>query len=236
MKHVIFGLGEVGKAINAIFPEAHSFDPKVQQSRPLPDGQFEILHVCFPYHNSIQFHEAMSMAIHKVRPRLIIIHSSVPIGTSQKYNAIHSPIRGVHPNLEKGIRTFVKYFGGEGEGAEEAAELFSEKGIKVRVIKDSRTTEAGKLWDTTQYGVMILLEKEIHKFCLENNLDFDLIYTDFNNTYNAGYTELDMPYVVRPFLKHMDGPIGGHCVVENAALLDTGISKFIIDANIQLKN
>jgi hypothetical protein len=43
-----------------------------------------------------------------------------------------------------------------------------------------------------------------------------------------------MAYVNRPALMHKVGPIGGHCVVENANLLDTPLAKLIIETNSQL--
>jgi UDP-N-acetyl-D-mannosaminuronate dehydrogenase len=130
---------------------------------------------------------------------------------------VHSPIRGVHPNLAKGIKTFVKYFGGK--DAKKAASIFSRLGIKTKVFKEAKTTEALKLWDTTQYGRLIMLEKEIHEWCKENKVDFKAVYTEANKDYNEGYTKLGRPEVVRPYLKHVEGPIGGHCVTPNAKLL-----------------
>jgi UDP-N-acetyl-D-mannosaminuronate dehydrogenase len=130
---------------------------------------------------------------------------------------VHSPIRGVHPHLAKGIKTFVKYFGGK--KAKEAAKVFERLGVKTKVFKDARTTEAIKLWDTSQYGRLIMLEKEIHQWCKENKIDFDAVYTQANKDYNTGYVALGRPEVVRPYLKHMPGPIGGHCVTPNSKLL-----------------
>ena len=241
MRHIIVGYGEVGKAIHAIFKDAEIIDTK--QNLFLNNGAYpgdiDVMHVCFPFtepdsepYKNKGFIREVESYQNTFRPGLTIIHSSVPIGTSDKLNAVHSPVRGVHPYLEKGLRTFTKYFGGF--KAIEAARIFEEQGIRVKVVGDSRTTEALKLWDTTQYGVMIALEKEIHKFCRENNVDFEIVYRDANVSYNEGYMKLGMSHVVRPQLMHKEGKIGGHCVIENAHLLDTPTAKRIIDENSTL--
>ena len=238
MKQIVVGLGEVGSALLNIlqcdgYDPNKSFltsDPHNQETYPFfwRDGQiyygdYDVLHVAFPYFD--KFEETVREYQNLFHPKLTIIHSSVPVGTSREVEAVHSPIRGVHPYLEKGIRTFVKYFGGE--KAEDAAKIFSDLGIKTKVTDYSETTEAAKLWDTTQYGISILLNKEIYKFCKAKSIDFDIVYTDFNKTYNEGYTKLGMPHVVRPYLKHMEGKIGGHCVVPNAKLLQSWVAKLL---------
>lgn len=228
MKQIIIGLGEVGQALHKIFPDAEAYD--WQQAPVKVDEPYGVMHICFPY--SEHFHKEVEQYQAYYQPDITVIHSSVPIGTSDELGAVHSPVRGVHPNLEQGIRTFVKYFGGA--RAEDAAIWFHRLGIECIITKSARTTEALKLWDTTQYGVMIMLEKEIFKFCEQQGLDFDLIYRHANRTYNDGYTKLGMSSVVRPQLVHKEGKIGGHCVIENAHLLDTPTAKRIIEENSTL--
>jgi hypothetical protein len=228
MKNLVIGYGEVGQAISRVLNTNDVIDKNSGIYLKNGPQEFDTMHICFPY-TAGEFEKEVTAYQNTFRPKITIIHSSVPLGTSDKLNAVHSPIRGVHPHLEKGIRTFVKYFGGF--KAHEAAAIFAEKGIETRVIRDARTTEASKLWDTTQYGIMILLEKEIYKFCRDNGLDFEVVYASFNETYNEGYRELGMGYVNRPALMHKDGKIGGHCVVENAALLDTDLARLIIEKN-----
>jgi len=195
--------------------------------------KFDVLHICFPYSkNFINFSKEY---IKKYQPNLIINHSSVPIGTTIKLNrnAVHSPIRGVHPNLDKGIKTFVKYFGGN--QAEIASKIFKKIGIKTHVVTKSQWTEAGKLWDTTQYGYFILLNKNIYQWCKKYKIPFDLIYSHFNQTYNEGYVKLGRKEVVRPYLKFIPGKIGGHCVISNCHILKSDIANDILKKNKKLK-
>lgn len=186
--------------------------------------KFDVIHCCLPYNP--RFEKALRGYIKKyLKPDgLLIIHSTVPLGTSEKFSAVHSPIRGVHPYLAEGIRTFVKYFGGP--RAMEAAYFFQGLG-GTRCTPSARNTEALKLWDTTYYGWNILFEKFVHQHCKDNGLDFEIVYSDANRTYNAGYAR-SKPNVQRPVMKHKPGPIGGHCVMPNAKLLDSLVSDFLL--------
>ncbi len=229
--NLVVGLGEVGSAIQEVL-NCTGHDP---QRGIEARGTYRILHICFPYNQSkYDFINEIKHYKDTFKSDLIIIHSTVPVGTSGKVDAVHSPIRGVHPHLAKGIRTFVKFFGGA--RAREAAAIFEQQNIKTEISALSEETEAAKLWDTTQYGAMILLNKEIHEFCNKHGLNFDTVYTKFNKTYNEGYVELGRQEVVRPYLKYVDGPIGGHCIVQNAELLKSKTAEAIVEQNQKLKS
>ena len=226
MKQLVIGLGEVGSAIQNIL-ECDGYD--VNGGLPSVE-HYDTLHICFPYSDG--FVGYVKAYIQEFGATQVIVHSSVPVGTCDKENWVHSPVRGVHPNLEQGIRTFVKYFGGD--RAHEAAEIFRAQGIICTAVNKASSTEALKLWDTTQYGLMIMIQKEIHRWCEEHKVPFDLVYTDANHTYSIGYEALNRPEVVRPYLKHIPGPIGGHCVIPNAHLLSSPLTDLLIDFNTKL--
>lgn len=210
MNSIIIGAGEVGKGLQQVIG-GDIMDKVVDTTK-----SYDIIHICFPY--SDKFKDFVKQYKKVFKAKYVVIHSTVPVGTSKSLKAIHSPIRGVHPYLDKGIRTFVKYFGGKDAG--KIAKIYSNC-FPVKVVKDSDTTEAIKLWDTTQYGAMILLNKEIHDWCIKHKVDFDIVYTDANETYNDGYEKLGREEVVRPYLKYMDGKIGGHCVANNVELFES---------------
>lgn len=217
-KHLIIGLGEVGMALVKVFKADGEDKFKDIEA---PEKQYNFLHIAFPY--SETFIEDVKAYQEKYNPKYTIIHSTVPIGISKKCNACHSPVRGVHPHLADSILTFKKFVGGE--DCFEIASEFKKYRINCLCVRDSRQTEALKLWETTQYGNFILLNKEIHEFCCKNDLDFHIIYTLANETYNEGYTKMFRPEVMRPYLKYMEGKIGGHCVRNNAYLLDSPTAK-----------
>ena len=230
-KHCIVGLGEVGSALKEIF-KADGEDPFKKEYAE--NKHYDYLHICIPYTD--YFIKQVQDYQKKYTPKYTIIHSTVPIGTSLECNAHHSPVRGVHPNLVDGILTFKKFMGGP--DCFEIAKEFGHYRITCMCTREARNTEALKLIDTTQYGNLIMMQKEIYNWCLKYKLDYNLIYTLGNETYNEGYTKLFRPDVVRPFLKHMEGKIGGHCVENNAILLNRftpiPMAKHILDENKKL--
>ena len=228
MNHIVIGMGEVGKALFEVLesnPDYSVGRHDINSSFVPFSGRPRAMHIAIPY--SDRFEEIVRGYVRAYDPSMVIVHSSAPLGTCDKNFWIHSPVRGVHPNIAKGLRTFVKYFGGI--RSEEAADMFSALGIKTVAVPHARDCEAAKLWDTTQYGLMIVLNKVIYQWCKENGVDHELAYKDFNRTYNQGYIELGRPEVVRPYLKHMAGPIGGHCVIPNLPLLgENEVTNFIL--------
>lgn len=221
MKNLIIGLGEIGTAMRSIL-ECDGYDLGHEL-----EGEYDIIHICFPY--SSHFYSYVKDYQKKFNAKYTVIHATVPVGTSRKLGAIHSPVRGVHPHLEQSIRTFVKYFGGE--NTEAVSSVFLEKGIKVAVCDKPETTELMKIVDTTGYGVNILIEKEIYRLCEEYGVSFKDVYTEANRTYNEGYENIGMPQFKKYILEHKEGKIGGHCIMPNAELLDTWMNSLLKEKN-----
>jgi len=231
MKHLVIGYkGEVGSAIYKILKEAYQVKG-IDQNNEFYSA-FDYLHICIPYSKDF-INIVLNYQKKYLFPEgLTIIHSTVPVGTSNLLNAVHSPIRGVHPDLIKGIKTFVKYFGGK--RANEAAKIFEDLGIKTFIIENASDCEVAKLWDTTQYGWMIILNKKIYQWCKETGVNFNFIYTEWNKSYNEGYTKLNKSEVVRPYLFYMPGKIGGHCIIPNCKIFNNEICEQILSENDKL--
>lgn len=227
----ILGYGEVGQAIAKFYKK-----PKIKDLKR-DDGLkgAEILHICITYSN--KFVQIVKKEIREIQPKLTIIHSTVAPGTTKKIGGmvVHSPIRGVHPNLFEGIKTFVKYIGADDKKAASLAKKhFQSLGIKTKVFFPSTTTELGKLLDTTYYGLCIAWHGEMKKICDKFGVDFENTVTDFNQTYNKGYAKLGMKHVVRPVLfPPKDGFIGGHCVTPNAEILKKFFKSRALDLLLQ---
>jgi UDP-N-acetyl-D-mannosaminuronate dehydrogenase len=212
----ILGFGEIGKAIAEFYE-----NPKIKDLNR-DDGLegVEVLHVCIPWSND--FVKTVKNQIKKIQPKLTIIHSTVVPGTTKKIggSVVHSPVRGVHPDLFKGIKTFVKYIGADNKAAAELAEVhLGSLGVKTKTFFPAATTELGKLLDTSYYGVCIAWHGEMAKLCNKFGVDFKKAVADFNQTYNSGYEKLGMKNVVRPVLYAPQNGIGGHCVIPNAKIL-----------------
>lgn len=216
VSQLVIGCGEVGTAVADLIGA-----DRCDIARPAPQERYDVIHVCFPFWSAFA-HEVAGYQ-EKFQPALTVIHSTVPLGTSRKCGAVHSPVRGKHPNLLKSLTTFVKYFGGS--RANEAAALFSQ--CECFCVPDQETTEALKLWDTTIYGVNIALEKTIYQWCQEHGVDFNTVYTHAGQSYNAGYLAMGMPWFQKYVLQHSDGEIGGHCVRPNVKYLGGWVHEVI---------
>lgn len=230
-KHLVVGMGEVGKAIYAVLdvPDIEVVGLDLDSTQ-LTD-QFDVLHICFTYSEAFFMSVTDYQKRFLVKDGLTIIHSTVPPGTSEKVNAVHSPVRGVHPNLEEGVRTFVKFFGGK--RADEGVAIFEKLGIKTKKTYNSRDTEVGKILSTTKYGIDIIAMRMFARICNRYGVDIDLALTEFTETYNEGYQELGKGHFTRPVLYADEGPIGGHCVKQNLRFLKgqqgKNIQRFILD-------
>jgi len=233
----ILGYGEIGKAIAKFYK-----NPKIKDLKR-DDGLegADILHICIPW--SKKFTAIVAKEIKKIKPQLTIIHSTVALGETKKLadkfhgRVVHSPVRGTHPHLYQGIKTFVKYIGADDKEAGQLAERhLNSLGIKTKLFYPSITTELGKLLDTTYYGICIAWHKEMKKICDKFGVDFDKAVTDFNKTYNEGYAKLGKNNVIRPVLYVDNNPIGGHCVVPNAKILKKYSKSEAIDLILKYKS
>lgn len=227
MKNVgILGFGEVGSSLAKVYKNT-KYNIKIKDVGKCDDFKnIYILNVCIPYNKS--FISIVIKEIKKYKPKLTIIHSTVPVGTTQKinnklkkeFNVVHSPIIGNHPNLDIGIKTFEKYIGIDRlESASLAVEHLESLKLKCYIIRDSRHTELAKLFCTTYYGICIAWHYEMNKIFKKHNLDFSFI-KNWTKNYNRGYKKLGCEIYNRPNLKPPeDKKIGGHCVIPNAELL-----------------
>lgn len=231
MQHVVIGAGEVGQAIAEVLRKGPNNAVHLRDILDTPEGPAgaDILHICFPY--GWDFVADVRAYAEHYQPSLVIVHSTVPIGTTAELGsgAVHSPVTGKHPNLAQSILTFNKFFGGP--RALEAAAIFDDCGVSTRCTRLAANTEAGKMWELAQYGINIVVEKAIHEYCEQQGLDFDIVYTEFAKNYNSGYSQLGDTQFVRPILKHVPGPIGGHCVVPGSLLLGHPLASLVAEAH-----
>lgn len=209
----MIGAGQVGSALFKVLESVH--ETTLRDTEP-DNAQADMIHICFPW--SEQFVELVQGYIKLHKAQYVVVHSTVPVGTCDPYGWVHSPIRGRHPNLYEGIMTFTKHVGGR--DAETVSGEFKLAGLTTLVHPYATETEAGKLWELTQFGLQVMTQKAIYKWCVERDIDPDVVYRQFAETYNDGYQLLDEDRFVRPVLDHMPGPIGGHCVTQCAGMLD----------------
>lgn len=221
--------GEVGAALLKLYKEAScrgviGIDLKHEERwKAKGKHRVDIMNVCIPYSRS--FINIVKSYVDKYAPSIIVIHSTVPVGTTLAVQRVtyvpsaHSPIRGTHPALYRGLTQFVKFIGPAcgTNNAWRVDEHFRKLGLRTYMAKDSTTTEAAKLQETSGYGVWLHWTYETYMQAKALGANYDDI-EQFVRTTND--------YVPRPVLyPPKDGKIGGHCVVPNAKLLQKQLKK-----------
>lgn len=232
MNSLIIGMGQVGTSLAKVLID---HEPKFLDKSDTrgefiqPGSLFDIIHICIPY--SENFIEEVGRYQEEYKPKFTIIHSTVPIGTSRKLNAIHSPIVGIHPHLAESIKTFTKFLAGE--QASEVANYFRRAGCKVYLFDKPETTEIAKLSQTTFYAMTIEYVKNLKRECDKLGLSFSEVYTIPAMDYNRGYEELGLPEIKIPVLNPIMKKQGGHCTIPNCGLWETDFTKFIEAQNMK---
>lgn len=164
-------------------------------------------------------------------PKLIINCSTVPPGTTERISelAVHSTTRGLHPNLKQGLLSITKHIGGPRTQAIEAATLFESVGIKCEVHNTAKTTELAHILNNVAYGISLMAADEFQRICRHYGVDYYQAVMKYTETNNEGYRRLGNDSKVRPILTPPNGHIGGHCVVQSAALLAESLSGGPVD-------
>lgn len=228
MRTLIIGYGEVGKSLEKVLIR---YSPTIVDKEGVIRGtadsrELEVMNICFPY--SDKFEDIVKEYQKEYKPKFTVIHSTVAVGTSRKLNAVHSPIEGEHPYLEKAIKTSTKFLAGK--DASEIAIYFKKANLKVYLFDNPETTELMKILSTTKFGVDIEYAKEVKRQCDKYNVPFEAwtIYTDM---YNKMYQELNHPEYIRPQIIPIMKKIGGHCVLQNSKLLKNVFTDLIQKIN-----
>lgn len=226
---IIIGGGEVGRALYKVLSKNYEvvvLDIDKRKNIGVLPKRFkcDILHICIPFKDFRSFKMVVNDYRDEYKPRHTIIHSTVPVGTSRKLKALHSPVRGIHPELEESLHTFVKYIGGK--KASEVADYFRRAGIKVYLFDKQETTEMMKILSTTKYGIDIEFTKEVKRLSDKYNVPFEA-WTIWTNDYNEGYKKLGHPEYTRPNLVPIMKEIGGHCVRQNAEFIKNKFTKLL---------
>jgi len=223
MKIIVIGSeGQTGKAIYNLaktrYDKVIGIDKTQDNTRTKNKEHTNIMHVCIPY--SIDFENIVKQYQRQFKPEITIIESTVPPGTTQKLGAVHSPIRGKHPFLLPDIKRQVKFVGADTpQQAKKVMEYYASLGLRAHKAKNSRTTETIKLLNTSYYGLMIAWWKEMLEYCEHHDADYQDLkkFIETTNQYNP-----------RPIFTPPVNGFGGHCVWENAVMLNkTKKSKFL---------
>jgi UDP-N-acetyl-D-mannosaminuronate dehydrogenase len=243
---LVVGLGEIGRTLFEIIAQSNSFvvygldlDKEkmltIRQNQNKFPSKIDIMHVCIPCKHQKKFLETVLQYAKQYNPKLVIINSTVLPGTTRKfyeqyhYLVAHSPVRGVHENLNHMIwemKRWTKYVGGVTSKASESASVhFNKIGLKVKQLKSCTETELAKLFETTYRAWMITCFQEMHRISKSFSGTFDDIVDFLEDTHRV---RLDRPIMFPDF-------IGGHCLIPNTTLLlesyDSEFLKLILKSN-----
>jgi UDP-N-acetyl-D-mannosaminuronate dehydrogenase len=247
---LVVGLGEIGRTLFELLKEENIFivygldsdktkmDAVSQDKSKLPK-EVDTMHVCLSCKSQEAFTNAVAGYVKQFKPKLAIINSTVPPGTTKKLQrscgclVAHSPARGVHKNLKHmkwEMRRWTKYVGGADKKAAEAAKAHFEKmHLKVKTLKSCTETELAKLFETTYRAWMIACFQEMHRISRTFEADFDDVVDFLEDTHRV---RLDRPIM-------FPGLIGGHCLIPNAELLlqsyDSEFLRLILKSNEKRK-
>jgi UDP-N-acetyl-D-mannosaminuronate dehydrogenase len=231
----IIGNGEIGSSLVRVY-QAKGITPMIKDlDLDTINDSVRILNICLPY--SDKFIEITNQYISKYQPELTIVHSTVPVGTTKEIKGlcVHSPVRGVHPNLKEGIETFTKFIGyNDLKSLEIARDHYAELKIETVEVESTDSSELAKLTSTTYYGLCIAWHGEMKKMCEKYNVNFDVI-NQWTESYNSGYDILNMQHVIRPNLFPPKDGIGGHCVIPNTEILNESFKSLAFDLILQYK-
>jgi UDP-N-acetyl-D-mannosaminuronate dehydrogenase len=248
---LIIGLGEIGHTLFALYGKSkekflvYGLDLDLEkmnalgQSKGNVPAKVDTLQVCLPCGNPEKFMDIIKGYVDQYKPKLAIINSTVPPGTTLKVAAscnclvAHSPARGVHINSEHMIwemKRWTKYVGGADAVASKAAKThFENIGLKVKILKSCRETELAKLFETTYRAWMIACFQEMHRISRAFDAEFDEAVDFLEDTHKERFD--------RPVM--FPGVIRGHCLIPNTELLlksyDSEFLRLILRSNEKRK-
>lgn len=216
---VIVGMGEVGGALARIMSdkfECFCID-KDTPTDTYPFGCMN-LHICIPYSDG--FVEAVNEYVERLNPDVTIIHSSVPIGTTKKiiWRVVHSPVRGRHPNIEDGLRKYVKFVGYNDDFSYKYAKAHLDKLFICEYVANTDYTEALKIFSLCKYLTYLAVADEINDMCKSLGMSYDRVKR-WEETQNEHINEY-YPNMFWPILDPPEGNIGGHCIMPVTEMME----------------
>jgi len=249
----ILGNGEIGSSLHKVYKLAGFTDIAIRdplQGLDTSLSHCELLNVCIPFADYDKFVNIIK-ALELRDGCMVVIQSTIGCGCTDRLQAdlptlicVHSPVRGVHPNLTEGLLTFEKYIGlsdmfFKNESIKNLLVLHTTSLKMKPVLCRAKESELAKVVSTTLYGMNIAAVTDVSKMCEDNGVDFSKVFTQWQTGYNTGYKALGKPDVCRPVLtpipvnKNGDRVIGGHCVLPNCMILKTqmrekNLSEFVL--------
>ena len=119
--NLVIGLGEIGRPLMEVLRKAHRVEGIDLAPRDVP-GPIDLMHVCYPG-DIPDFAGETAKYVRRYKPSIVVIHSTVPVGTTRAVQAlvpvpvVHSPVRGKHARMVEELVNYVKFVGGTTQDA-----------------------------------------------------------------------------------------------------------------------
>lgn len=220
---VVIGLGEVGRPLAEVLKRAHRVEGVDLPARDV-SAPVDFLHVCYPAEID-DFVGITAGYVRRYQPEIVVIHSTVPVGTTGQVGravpvpVVHSPVRGKHARMVEELTHYVKFIGADAPavGARVAAH-FEAAGMKCKVLSSPEATELAKLTETTYFGLLIAFAQDVNRMARAVGVRYDDIVSFYE----------EIAYL--PRVAFFPGVIGGHCVMPNISLLKRRFESGLLDA------
>lgn len=232
MNDIIIGGGEVGTALYELLGKnitVVDIDKTKEKNIMFPIPDIDIMHVCFPYVK--MFKHFVTAYSEKFKPKMIVIHSTVPIGTSYSIQSlvkdvpvIYAPTRGVHSRFVEDMKSYTKLWASVNPITEYEHNVFKNIwdniGVKTERWDSIKDLELAKvLIDTTYYGWLISFRFAADAIADNYGADKEKIW-DFAK-------EIHEKLGNRPTMFSNPDGIGGHCVLPNLELNNDHTTEYI---------
>jgi len=238
-KHIVVGLGEIGRPILNLLSEKvtvvgfdvnpNLMEKKFYRYEKIPTS---FVHICIPFGKNFIFN--VKEIYKKFKPKAIVIHSTISPYTTKKLQKkipipiIYSATRGVHKRMLQDLKRYTKFFAIEKNAprAKWASTMYSKimKSCKVKTKQMSSplTLELAKIvCDTSYYGWLINYAQLSNMIAVKHRVNFDEMWTFAD--------EIQKLLKNRP--KMFPGFIGGHCIIPNLDLISDKTLNLIKEIN-----
>ena len=220
---LVLGLGEIGRPLLEVLSRVHRVEGIDLPARDVR-GPVEMLHVCYP--GEIEDFPGITVAyVQRYGPEIVVIHSTVPVGTTRALQervgkpVVHSPVRGKHVRMAQELISYTKWVGSADRLAAEKVERHLQAaGMKTRRMGSAEATELAKLTETTYFGLLISFAQDVERMARQVGAPYEEV---------IGFYE-EIGYL--PPVRYFPGVIGGHCVMPNIALLKRTFQSRLLDA------
>ena len=220
---VVIGLGEVGRPLLAVLQRVYRVEGIDLPARDV-HNPVDLMHVCYPA--EVDDFVGMTAAYaQRYRPEIVVIHSTVPVGTTSAVQGsvpipvVHSPVRGKHARMEEELLRYTKFVGAtDAEAADRVGRYLNQAGMRTRRLESPEATELAKLTETTYFGLLIAFAQDVDRMARRVGVPYEAI---------LAFCE-EINYL--PATRFVPGIIGGHCVMPNIALLKQTNDSRLLDA------